>query len=184
MESWRMDVWADIRYGSIYQVLDRMAREGLVEEVSRSREGRRPARSTYAITQAGREELRRLLRRAWSTPSQEVQPVNVALSFIGFGLLPDSDVDACLEQRLKGLEAAAADLREQEKATIGPVSDPGLIRCLTDHFDHFHRIVEAERAWAAQVLAHLRDGSYAMAASPEPPMEPATRPGHAGGHGA
>lgn len=172
-----MDVWADIHYGSIYQVLARMATEGLVEEVSRGREGRRPARSTFGITDAGREELRRLLRRAWSTPSQEVQPVNVALSFLGFGLLPDSDIEACLEQRLSYLADAAADLVAEEKRSLAPVEDPGLARCLADHFDHFHRLVEAERAWAAQVLQHLREGSYTMASGAPPVVEEPTAPG-------
>src|SRR5579875_1154888 len=125
MESWRMDAWANIRYGSIYQVLGRMAAEGLVKEVAHGREGRRPARSTYAITEEGREELHRLLRRAWATPSQEVQPVNVALSFLEMGLLPADEIEACLVERLGALEKDAGELEAGGAAQHRNVHGPG-----------------------------------------------------------
>ena len=53
-----MDQWADIRYGSIYPALRRLADEGLVEEAGRDRAGNLPTRTTYRITDAGREELK------------------------------------------------------------------------------------------------------------------------------
>jgi len=162
MESWRMDAWANIRYGSIYQVLGRMAAEGLVKEVAHGREGRRPARSTYAITEEGREELHRLLRRAWATPSQEVQPVNVALSFLEMGLLPADEIEACLVERLGALEKDAGELEAEEQRSIAMSTGPGLVAVLRDHFDHFHRLLAAEQAWAAQVLEHLRAGVYTI----------------------
>ncbi len=160
MESWRMDAWANIRYGSIYQVLARMDGEGLVKEVSHGAEGRRPARSTYAITEAGREELHRLLRAAWATPTQEVQPINVALSLLGMGLLPPAEVEECLVERLAALEEGAAELRAEEQRSLALSGGTGMTQVLADHFDHFHRLVETERAWTAQVLEHLRNGSY------------------------
>ena len=47
---------------------------GLIEEVGAEREGRRPSRTVYAITDAGRDELGRLLREAWA----EVEPQSFA----------------------------------------------------------------------------------------------------------
>ena len=38
---------------------------GLIEEVGAEREGRRPSRTAYAITDAGRDEFERLLRETW-----------------------------------------------------------------------------------------------------------------------
>jgi DNA-binding PadR family transcriptional regulator len=161
MESWRMDAWANIRYGSIYQVLGRMEAEGLVKVVSHGADGRRPARSTYAITEAGREELHRLLRAAWATPTLEVQPVNVALSMVGMGLLPAEEIEECLVKRLAALEQGAAEIKAEEQRSLALCAGyPGAAQVLADHFNHFHRLVEAERAWAAQVLEHVRDGSY------------------------
>ena len=172
MESWRMDAWANIRYGSIYQVLARMRGEGLVKEVSHGSEGRRPARSTYAITEAGREELQRLLRSAWATPTQEVQPINVALSMLGMGLLAAEEIEECLVKRLASLEEGAAELKAEEQRSVAlGGAYPGLVQVLTDHFDHFHRLVETERAWAAQVLDHVRDGSYVSNEKPAVPQE-------------
>lgn len=177
MESWRMDAWADIRYGSIYQVLPRMAKEGLVEEVARHREGRRPTRSTYAITDAGRAELRRLLRHAWSSPLREAQPINVALSFFDLGLLGADEVDDCLRRRLGWLEEGAAQLQAEEERTLALYSDLGAARRLADHFDHFRYLLDVERSWTQQVLDHLRSGAYG---SPQrAPAEGARRTGAA-----
>lgn len=169
IESWRMDAWADIRYGSIYQVLSHMAEAGLVEEVGHSREGRRPSRCTYAITDSGREELGRLLRRAWATPSTEVQPVNVALCFVGFGLLGSKEIEDCLVERLSWLDQGERELASEERLTVSLSPGEGVARVLVDHFDHFHRLIATERAWATQVLEHLRAGEYGLTegAAPE-----------------
>ncbi|MGH7609172.1 MAG: PadR family transcriptional regulator [Candidatus Dormibacteria bacterium] len=163
MESWRMDAWADIRYGSIYQMLPRMARAGLVAEVDHHREGRRPARTTYAITDSGRAELHLLLRHAWSSPVHEVQPVNVALSFYGLGLLGAEEVGDCLARRLAWLEVGATQLEGEQARTLAMCSDPADARRLTDHFDHFRRLIDLERGWTRQVLDHVRSGAYAAA---------------------
>ncbi len=170
MESWRMDAWANIRYGSIYQVLGRMASEGLVNEVGHGSEGRRPARSTYAITEEGRAELHRLLRGAWATPTQEVQPINVALSLLGMGLLAPGEIEECLTERLARLEEGAAELRAEEQRSLALVADSAMVQVIADHFEHFHRLVATERAWAAQVLEHLRDGSYPSRGQTFPPV--------------
>jgi DNA-binding PadR family transcriptional regulator len=53
--------WGELNIGHLYQVLDRLKRDGLVEVVRAEPQPRRPDRLIYAITQAGREELRRWL---------------------------------------------------------------------------------------------------------------------------
>jgi DNA-binding PadR family transcriptional regulator len=57
--------WGALNIGHLYQVLDRLKRDGLVEVVRAEAQARRPDRLIYAITPAGREELGRWLR----TPS-------------------------------------------------------------------------------------------------------------------
>jgi DNA-binding PadR family transcriptional regulator len=53
--------WGELNIGHLYQVLDRLKRDGLVEVVRAEPQPRRPDRLIYAITQAGRDELRRWL---------------------------------------------------------------------------------------------------------------------------
>ena len=57
--------WGALNIGHLYQVLDRLKRDGQVEVVRAERRPPRPDRLIYAITDAGREELERWLR----TPS-------------------------------------------------------------------------------------------------------------------
>jgi DNA-binding PadR family transcriptional regulator len=60
--------WGALNIGHLYQVLDRLKRDGLVEVVRTEPQPRRPDRLIYAITAAGRAELGRWLE----TPSPPV----------------------------------------------------------------------------------------------------------------
>jgi DNA-binding PadR family transcriptional regulator len=53
--------WGALNIGHLYQVLERLKRDGLVEIVRAEPQPRRPDRLIYAITGAGREELSRWL---------------------------------------------------------------------------------------------------------------------------
>ena len=56
--------WGALNIGHLYQVLERLKRDGLVEVVRAEPQPRRPDRLIYAITPAGREELERWLATA------------------------------------------------------------------------------------------------------------------------
>src|SRR5689334_15062680 len=55
----RIDVenWSEARIGSIYNAIRRLESEELIEALRNEQEGRRPPRTVYAITDAGRVEL-------------------------------------------------------------------------------------------------------------------------------
>ena len=57
--------WGALNIGHVYQLLERLSRDRLVEIVRAEPQPRRPERRIYAITDAGREELARWL----DTPS-------------------------------------------------------------------------------------------------------------------
>ncbi len=63
MDLTRAAVWAAVLPGSVYHALKTMAAEGLVEVKATEATGHR-TRAIYAITPAGRSELKRLLREA------------------------------------------------------------------------------------------------------------------------
>ena len=160
IESWNMQAWADIRYGSIYQALRTMEKDGLVVEVGVKAEGNRPPKTIYGITEAGRDELRRLLRKAWAEPSRYVEPINVALSFMPLDLLDNDEVEKLLAQRLEHLDEVVERLRANEAAALQRSDDPGYRAAIGDHFDHFHRLIEAEREWTTAVRQRVRRGVY------------------------
>ena len=53
------ELWADVRVGSLYGALKRLASEGLVREVRTERVGNRPERTVYEITPEGQRALSR-----------------------------------------------------------------------------------------------------------------------------
>lgn len=154
-----MDQWADVTYGSIYPALRRLANDGMVEEVGRDRAGNLPTRTTYRITDSGREELKQLLRIAWTIPQFTAQAVDVALSFSN--LLQPEEITELLELRVQTLDAITAQLdvgRHLKRQAVGHLS--GLDAIVADVFDHNRRTIAAERAWSTHVLDRVRAGAY------------------------
>ncbi len=154
-----MDRWADVTYGSIYPALRRLAEEGMVEEVGRDRAGNLPTRTTYRITDAGREELMQLLRIAWTIPQLTAQAVDVALSFST--LLQPAEITELLELRVQALDAITAQMdigQHLKRQAVGHLS--ALDAIVADVFDHNRRMIAAERAWATHLLDRVRAGAY------------------------
>ncbi len=87
---------------SLYHAIDRLAREGLVEVVETSRDGRRPERTLYAATDAGRDALQEWLTTLLVTPEDDPATYYAALSLIAY--LDPKDALAALRERLLQLE--------------------------------------------------------------------------------
>src|SRR5439155_12689507 len=98
-----------IKWGSLYTVVQNLDKHGFIEATSSDREGRRPERTVYAITDAGRAELRDWLRELVGEPQHEYPHFVAALSLIS--ALPPSEVLALLRQRLIRLAAQRAEIQ-------------------------------------------------------------------------
>jgi DNA-binding PadR family transcriptional regulator len=71
-----------IRESSVYDTVARLADRGFIEPVEVNREGRRPERTVYAITEAGRDELLVWLTELTSEPDAEYPAFAAPLMFI------------------------------------------------------------------------------------------------------
>ena len=96
-------------HGSLYMVVQQLERAGFVTAQETSREGQRPERTVYAITDAGRAELHDWLRELVGEPQHEYPHFVAALSLIS--ALPPSEVLALLRQRLTRLAAQLAEIQ-------------------------------------------------------------------------
>ena len=92
-----------LNYGSLYSVVDSLHNHGLVQAQETSRDGRRPERTVYAITDAGRAEFEDWLAELLSTPVQDFTSLEAGLSLMP-GLPPDQ-VATQLEARADRLRA-------------------------------------------------------------------------------
>jgi DNA-binding PadR family transcriptional regulator len=77
-----------LNYGALYGVVESLTKAGFIEAQETVREGRRPERTVYAITDAGRDEHEQWLAELVSTPVREYHSLEAALALLA-GLAPD-----------------------------------------------------------------------------------------------
>lgn len=103
-------------HGSLYMVVQQLAKAGFVTEQETTREGRRPERTVYALTDAGRKEQHDWLRELVEEPGHEYPRFVAALSLIG-ALHPDEVVEL-LRHRLERLGEQGAEIRGMVDGTV------------------------------------------------------------------
>jgi DNA-binding PadR family transcriptional regulator len=154
LEAWQAERWANIAYGSIYFALNKMAEEGLVEVVDTDQVGKRPARTTYAITPAGEAEFQRLLREYWWDFKPVIDPFQVALAFTKE--MPRDELLAALRHRAAAARAKAEELEAAIRAKTGPDTPrqfPENLRLSADH-------VELNARWAEAAIEKVERGDW------------------------
>lgn len=91
-----------LNYGSLYSVVGALEKHGLIAAQETVREGRRPERTVYAVTDAGRTEFEDWLAELLSTPTHEPSSLEAALSLAAG--LPPEEVARLLTERAQRLE--------------------------------------------------------------------------------
>lgn len=74
------DRMVKLRPGSLYHTVERLVGDNLVEATGTEREGKRPERTTYAITDSGRTALTSRIRELLQQPVREYPHFPLALS--------------------------------------------------------------------------------------------------------
>ena len=141
-----------LNYGSLYTVVDNLAKHDLIEAVEARREGRRPERTVYRLTEAGRAELADWMTELLSAPVKEYPQFEAALSLMP-ALGPDEVLD-CLRQRVSILEKAIESGRAQITGLLTTL--PRLVVLETEYS---LRMQQAELDWVRGLVSELEDGS-------------------------
>jgi DNA-binding PadR family transcriptional regulator len=141
----RADLWSDVRPGSLYGALHRLAAEGLIEPVRTEQSGNLPARTVYAITVEGQRELRTLRAEALTKVGLRPDPVDLALVMSG-----DLDGDVLrgyIEDRIRALRSqAAAYAHHGERVWPDQTVADDLVA------EHARLRIEAELSWHQLLL--------------------------------
>jgi DNA-binding PadR family transcriptional regulator len=103
-------------HGSLYMVVGQLAKAGFIVEQETVREGQRPERTPYALTDAGRRELHDWLGELIEEPQHEYPHFVAALSLIA--ALPPSKVVELLGSRMRRLAEQRAEIRELIDGTV------------------------------------------------------------------
>lgn len=159
-------VWANIQQGSIYHALGKLHRDGLLREAESTKgRSRGPARTEYAITEAGQAAFIKSLESALSSHEADISE-----TIAGVGLmteLPRERVIELLSQRVEGL----IRWRSQVVDVDFDVKDD-------DRYEDWLHHVEALRLWARtadsaidwtrELIHRLEHGEYTMAGETPP----------------
>jgi len=97
-----------LRYGSLYTVIDLLLRRRFIAARETERDGKRPERTIYEITAAGRDELHAWMTDLIGEPVKEYPRFEAALCLLP--VLPPDEALAVLRRRLTRLEAKVAGL--------------------------------------------------------------------------
>ncbi len=157
--SWRVDKWANVAPGSIYNALKTLTKEKFLKVVGTGQIGGRPERTQYSLTPDGEKEYQTLLRATWwkvAPPLDELMP---ALCFMPS--LSAEELTAALENRIAALEGALKHL-EFSRKEIHPPETPEHVKEL---YDRMHAILNAEIPWARTLIGRLGRGAYEVGKS-------------------
>jgi DNA-binding PadR family transcriptional regulator len=138
-------------HGSLYMVVGQLAKAGLVTEQETSRGGQRPERTVYAITDAGRAELRDWLAELVGQPRHEFPAFVAALSVIS--ALPPGEVTGLLRQRLGHL----ARQRAESQALIDTSLAAGVPGLFLIEEEYRIALLAADEAFTGQLITRITD---------------------------
>ncbi|GAA3251378.1 PadR family transcriptional regulator [Dactylosporangium siamense] len=141
-----------IQWGSLYTVVQNLEKHGFIEAAETTREGRRPERTVYQLTQAGHEEALDWLREIVGVPEREFPRLKTALSVLG--VLPPDEVIDLIGQRIAVLDRRLAGDRADLARTQDVVPRIFLIET-----EYSIALEQAEVDWLRGLLAELRAGT-------------------------
>ncbi|MBF6215547.1 PadR family transcriptional regulator [Nocardia puris] len=143
----------DIKWGSLYTVVQNMTKAGFLEVVGSERDGARPERVIYRITDAGRAEMSDWTRELVASPRTEHRAFTAGLSVIG--ALPPEEVIDLLATRIAALDAVIARVRAELDGLASR-----LPRLFVIETEYSVAMLEAEAAWARAWRAELVSGEF------------------------
>jgi DNA-binding PadR family transcriptional regulator len=141
-----------LRYGSLYTVIELLLRRGFIVARETGRDGRRPERTVYEITQAGRDALRAWMAELIAEPVKEYPQFEAALCLLP--VLPPDEVLALLKARLKAIEQNSAALAQQIEQ-VGRLNIPPLFLIETEYR---LALLKAEQRFVAELIQRIEGG--------------------------
>ncbi|MEU4313005.1 PadR family transcriptional regulator [Nocardia sp. NPDC024068] len=143
----------DIKWGSLYTVVQNLAKAGFLEVVGSEREGARPERVIYRITAAGRAELVDWTRELIAEPEPEQSRFVAGLSILA--ALPPAEVAELLGRRLAALDERIAQTEREFAELAGQ-----LPRLFLVESEYGLAILRAEARWTRELRTELLDGTF------------------------
>ncbi|MCW2885487.1 MAG: hypothetical protein QOE54_2014 [Streptosporangiaceae bacterium] len=147
-----IDQVVKVAHGSLYHTVERLAASGLIEPMETSREGRRPERTVYAITESGRDQATDRLCELIARPTREYPSFKAALAFIT--TLTPGKVSELLVRRSVELEVYLA----KHTTLIDTLTKQGLHRINLIDIEHVLAQYRAELDYVRDLREDIDSG--------------------------
>ena len=155
-----------VRPGTLYHQVGRLAELGLAEVVGTDREGNRPERTTYTITDAGRAALADGLRRMVTEPADEYPEFHLALSVLEN--LPQAEAVDAVRARIVALE--------QQRDEYDLAIDRVHAKQLSDRYwldvSYVRAMLTAQIEWLGSTVERISSGDIPWDGPAVPPQNP------------
>jgi DNA-binding PadR family transcriptional regulator len=142
-----------IKWGSLYTVVANLEKHGLLAATESVKQGGRPERTVYEITDAGREELKDWVRELLGTPEREQPRLATGLSVMA--ALPPAEATELLRLRLTTLTSQL----ETDRAMVARASQE-IPRLFLVESEYDLALRTAEITWLTALVAELTDGTF------------------------
>lgn len=143
------DEFLQLKKGSLYHAIRRLAAAGLIAEKETVREGLRPEKTSYEMTPAGLTAFGNWLRKLVSQLLPEATQFGAAISFLVY--LSPTEAISALETRLGQLQQQIGEL-DQILALVG--QNIGRIHVIEREYQR--AVVQAEVSWILRVIEDIR----------------------------
>lgn len=145
------DDFLQLNPGSLYNSIDRLLEAKLIEVRETGRTGRRPERTVYRITKAGRQEASRWLRELLERPGPDTTWFYAALSFLP-AIEPQEAADQ-LKKRAAHLTSEVQNYRQVLAKMVPRIGRLPLIEV-----EYALAMRSAERTWVERIAKDLETG--------------------------
>ncbi|HYM67167.1 MAG TPA: PadR family transcriptional regulator, partial [Patescibacteria group bacterium] len=146
------DEFIRLNFGSLYHTVDALEKSGWIVPVEREKEGRRPERTVYQLTDSGRELLVGVVGDLLARPKREFPHFAAGLMFMHH--LRKQDAAEHLRVRAAALKAHI----EKLSGIMGELQSSGVSRLSLVELAHKIAMLEAERRWVGQLEHEITSG--------------------------
>lgn len=143
-----------LKGGSIYDTVERLEEGGFITSQAPSREGRRPERTVYAITERGHDEITAWMREMVSQPVNDYPQFAAALAFLA--VLDKDEVVRLLRARTVLLESQIARNQTVLENLQKTLAIPRLFLVEAEYGVVMNR---AELEWVRSLIRDIEDGT-------------------------
>ncbi|HEY1420575.1 MAG TPA: helix-turn-helix transcriptional regulator [Candidatus Dormibacteraeota bacterium] len=152
MRERHQDEFIRLNFGSLYHTVEALERDGWIAPVEREKEGRRPERTIYGLTVAGRGLLVRVVGDILANPKREYLHFSAGLMFMHH--LDSSTASGHLGHRADALQAVIDKLTR----IMAELRSEGVTRLSLIELEHKIDLLEAERKWVQKLRGEIADG--------------------------